>query len=399
VAVTSDRIRWQTLMPAAFLIAGNVLGVGLLALPIKVGISGFLPSLLDILIISALMVVSAIVIASRLPIEKKVFDLPSFFQQELGVTGRWLAIVFNLILLYGILTAYLSGISSIIFSLLPFHLPRAVITVIYFLLAVSLIIFGREVLKRSSTTLMLLIAACFIVLIATGTKHFNPALLTYTHWQFLPIGLPVMISVFHFHNVIPTVTSLVNKNLRATKQAILIGVSIGVVINTIWVLVVLGTLAPDTIWQAMINGIPATIPMSELLNSRVFTFAALIFALLAVTASFVANGSGLFGFVKDLLVNFIHKRSQILAAIFAFLPPILITLIYPNIFLAAIDIVGGIAEAMLFGVLPGIILIRAARKKHSIILMTIGYILFIITGLIMLFVCFEKLGLINLVKQ
>jgi tyrosine-specific transport protein len=395
---SSQKIRWQLLLSAAFLVAGNVLGVGLLALPIKVGISGFFPSLLDILVISAAMVVSAFVIVMRLPTEKKVFDLPSFYQQELGFAGRWVAIIFNLILLYGILTAYLSGISSIIFSLLPFHLAKPVITIIYFLLATSLIVFGGNVLKRSSTILLLLIWACFIVLIVTGTKHFNPVQLTYTNWRFLPIGLPVMISVFHFHNVIPTVTSMVNKNLRATKQAILIGVGIGVVMNSVWAMVVLGTLAPAAIWQAMIHGIPATIPMSELLGSQVFTVAALLFAVLAVTASFVANGSGLFGFVKDLLFNFIRKRSHVLAAVLAFVPPILITLIYPNIFLAAIDIVGGIAEAMLFGVLPGIILVRIARKKKSTVLAVVGYILFIITGLIMLYVCCDKLGLIHLVK-
>ena len=64
----------------SFLVIGNVLGVGVLALPIKCGLSGFVPALISIVLIWAVMLTSAWVIAYKINIEKsESFDIPSFF--------------------------------------------------------------------------------------------------------------------------------------------------------------------------------------------------------------------------------------------------------------------------------------------------------------------------------
>ena len=126
-------ISWKAIVPASLLIAGNLLGVGILAMPIKIGLSGFVPALVDIILISAIMLLSAIVIAYRIPAQQSHFDLPSFFEKELGVFYRYLAIVCNLILLYGVLIVYLSAISTILYQLLPYHIARPWLTILYFL--------------------------------------------------------------------------------------------------------------------------------------------------------------------------------------------------------------------------------------------------------------------------
>jgi tyrosine-specific transport protein len=396
----TNEIPLNKILPAAFLVASNVLGVGLLAMPIKLGLSGYLPSVIDILIVSAAMVVSALVIASCLPKDKKIFDLPSFFHQEMGIIGRWIAIICNLIILYGIIIAYLSGISRIIYELLPFYIPRSLIITGYFFLATSLVIFGQNMLRKSSTIVISGIWICFAVLIVTGAQHFNVSLLKYSNWTFVPLGLPVVISTFHFHNVIPTVSYGVEHNARALRKAIFIGVGIGLVMNLIWTTVVLGSLAHGNIYEAFVHGIPATIPMSFLLNSKVFTITGLVFAVLAITGSYMANGSGLFGFIRDLQYTYFNNENRALSGLIAFVPTLFIALIYPNIFLAALDIVGGIGEAMLFAVLPGLILVRMARtnknKTQSLILQSIGYSVFAIGIFVMIFVGTEKLGITHL---
>jgi len=392
------------IIPPAFLVAGNVLGIGLLALPVKLGISGYLPSVVDIIVISLAMVVSALVIAERLPRGKKVFDLPSFFQQEMGVFGKWIAIICNLIILYGIIVAYLSGISQIIYSLLPLHLPRPAIMILYFCFATSLIIFGRGVLRKSSTLILISIVICFVILLVTGSSHFDTNLLTTMNWKYVPIGLPVVISAFHFHNVIPTVSTCVDHNAKDLRKVILIGVGIGLVMNLAWTTAVLGTLPHAEIMNAFFQGIPATVPMSLLLGSKVFTIAGLIFAFFAITASYMANGSGLFGFIKDLLYTYAGKESMVLSSVLAFGPTLIIALVYPNVFLTALDLVGGIGEAMLFGVLPGLILVRMVRKKlipakYGLLAQIIGYIVFAIGAVTMIYVGLDKLGLMHLVSR
>ena len=383
------------LLPASFLVAGNVLGVGLLALPIKLGLSGYFPSVIDIFVICVAMVISALVIAERLPRDKKVFDLPSFFQQEMGSFGRWVAIICNLIILYGIIIAYLCGISKIVCALLPFPVSQHLVIVIYFLLATSLVVFGHKVLSKSSTLILPAIIICFIALIIIGSKHFDLGLLRFSNWKFVPLGLPVVISAFHFHNVIPTVSTCVNHDRKSLFKAIIYGVAIGFVMNLAWTTVVLGSLPHANIVQAFIQGIPATVPMSLLLHSNWFTSIGMVFALLAITASYMANGSGLFGFIRDLLYTYAKNESRFLSGILAFLPALVFALIYPNIFLSALDIVGGIGEAMLFAVLPGLILVRMMRHKSKF-LVGVGYVIFAIGVFVMIFVGLEKLGLVHI---
>lgn len=358
------------LMSMAFLVTGNVLGVGVLALPVKAGVAGFVPGMIGIVGIWFVMLTSAFVIASRLPVDSAKVDLPSFYKNELGTVGKWLAIVCNLILLYGVLVAYLSGISSILRNLVDTGLPDWVITVAYFILASALIMFGMKVLRKGNTILLLVTLSCFIVLVVTGFGDFEPKLLTYQDWGYLPLGLPIAVSAFHFHNIIPTVSRGLGHDLHATKKAILIGVGIGLLMNVLWVLIVLGTMpeftGPDSVVHAYVTAVPATVPMSDILNSRVFTVAGLVFALLAVTASYMANGTGLLGFTSDMAHTYLKIESRAFALVVTFAPPLIIALVYPDIFLVALDIVGGIGETVLFVVLPAVILIRIIAAGHGL---------------------------------
>jgi len=74
---------------------------------------------------------------------------------------------------------------------------------------------------------------------------------------------------------------------------------------------------------------------------------ALIFPLLTVTAAYVANGTGLFGFIKDMTFTYLKNENSLLVGCLAFIPPLLIAMVYPHVFLSAIDIVGGVGETIL----------------------------------------------------
>ena len=186
----NKKIPWSVMFPASLLVAGNLLGVGVLALPVKVGLSGYIPGVIEIIVIASLMLISAYVIAARLSPDKKNFDIPSFFKQELGGTGKWIAIICNLILLYGVLIAYLSAISEIVRNLLPVSISPALITIIYFLVVTSLVLFGKGILRKGNTIILIAVFIAFVVLVKTGLVHFNSHLLvSYAKWKYLPLGL------------------------------------------------------------------------------------------------------------------------------------------------------------------------------------------------------------------
>ena len=107
----------------AGLIVGNLIGAGILGLPVSLGICGLIPSLVLMAVYGALMFFSAEVL-TREAVERKspFFDLPSLYSTYLGSWAKWVAILTNAIILYGLLTAYISGASQIIADIL--HLEK-----------------------------------------------------------------------------------------------------------------------------------------------------------------------------------------------------------------------------------------------------------------------------------
>ncbi len=129
-----------------FLIVGNLIGAGILALPINTGLAGFLPSLLGLLVTSAAMYYSSLIL-SREAVDRKepTFNYPSLYRNYLGKGGEWIAVVANLIILYGLLTAYLTGITSIIGNLFSLSVPPVYLMLGFFVVvsAISMADIGK----------------------------------------------------------------------------------------------------------------------------------------------------------------------------------------------------------------------------------------------------------------
>ena len=403
---TNERL---PVITTSFLVMGNVLGVGVLALPIKCGLCGFVPALISIVVVWAVMLISAWVIAYKINIEKSdSFDIPSFFGKFLGKSGKWVAIACNLILLYGVLVAYLGGISTMVFSLVKDSFPnlpisKPLITVVYFSILTTMILFGMEALRKGNMVVIAVIWITFFGLVLTGVSQFDVEKLNYTDWKLMVVGLPVAVSAFHFHNIIPTVSRALKHDVVACRKAIFLGVFLGLLINLVWVTVVLGTmtenasgLTKNSIEEAYWHGLPATVPMSEILKSRLFTIFSTVFAVFSVTASYMANSAGLLGFIRDMTVTYLKKDSRFLVGCISFLPPLIIALVYPHIFLSALDIVGGVGETVLFAILPAFILIQMVRSKNRILTL-VGVVMLIIGAIVLVYVVGDKLNIIDLV--
>ena len=393
-----------TVFISSLLVLGNVLGVGVLALPISAGLGGFFPALLGIIFIWLIMLFSAWLIAYRIDTTKKNFDIPSFFRDELGTAAKWIAIACNLLILYGVLVAYLSGIATM-FTHLYAELAnyQTLIMIIYFCILISLIIFGIGILRKGMSLVMSALWICFLVMIVTGFGAFDPDLLLFKDWKYLPVCLPIAVSAFHFHNIIPTVSKSLNYHKMATYKAIFIGIFLGLIINLLWVIVVLGTLpenfaGTESIVYADIHSLTANVPMSHVLQNQCFTLSALIFAVLSVTSSFITNGAGLFGFIRDLCYIYWKTENKLIVSCLSFIPPFVVVLIYPDLFLYALSLVGGVGEDVLFALLPGIIIIKLSHTfmKKRQTLRIVGYIMTIASVFVLCFVLAQKFGLITL---
>jgi len=149
--------------------------------------------------------------------------------------------------------------------------------------------------------------------------------------------------------------------------------------NGLWVLVGIGVLpltGANSILASFETNTPATVPMAIQIQSSLFTLCASFFALAAICTSFLANGLGLQSFIRDLLTNTFQIQSRPLAIIATFTPPLLIAVVYPDIFLKALDIVGGVGIVVLFGVLPTLMILMDRTRSLGLRLLCLAGLLF-----------------------
>lgn len=374
----------------AFLVTGNLIGAGILGLPINTGLAGFIPSLLIMIVVAFAMFFSAYVLGQEACDEKlSSFNLPSFYEKYMGKAGKWIASLANLVILYGLLTAYISGTSTITGQVLDPVMPHYMSMIINAAIMICITIGGIELVKNCNALLMIVMWGTFIFITGMAEKEVHIQRYAYFHWGYALAAVPIMVTSFHFHNIIPDICKDMKWQLRNIMIAISVGMSIGFLMNLLWTQVGTGALpleGANSIKDAFINNQPATIPLSAILHSKVFTTCAMTFALIAIVTSFIANGLGTMGFIDDIASNSLKIRQDIrkpFVMIVSFLPPVVIAFTWPGIFLKAIDIAGGFGIVTLFGILPSIVSIKKAKTR------TLKIISYVMLMLFALFLCFE----------
>ncbi|MGE4401689.1 MAG: aromatic amino acid transport family protein [Desulfobulbus sp.] len=367
-------MNWQIVLTTACMITGNLIGAGILGLPINTGLAGLIPSLVAMLAGGGMMYFSALVLGDQVFLNKEqsTFDFPSLYQKYFGNIGKWIAIVANVIILYGLLTAYFTGGAKVLGSLVGTgegNMP------LFFLFAGVLIVItciNLQFIQKLNIFFILFLAAAFAVLAVIGGSHIVPARLGYYDWSFLPATLPIIVTAFHFHNIIPVLVEELRYDLPTFRRSVMLGMLLAFIMNMVWIMVGIGVLplsGENSILQAYQSNIPATVPMGKQLHSMTFTLTASLFAIIAICTSFLANGVGLMNFIRDLLKSSRLPTWRIFIMALAFAPPLCTATFYPDIFLNALNVVGGIGIITLFGILPASIVFmnRSAAKWRRII--------------------------------
>ena len=390
--------RKASVISVSFLITGNSVGSGLLALPICIGLVGFIPGLIVLVIGCTFMTATGLVLAGIINERKDInFDLPSIYESVLGKGFKWVAVIANLVVLYGLLVAYLACLTSIAETTLGLHIPF--LTLIIFVIITSINFLALDIIRKSNALMVLILFVSFFILVGLTGAHDKVVNFKHLSWMFIPLSLPVLVNSFNFHNVIPITCRLLRFNKKRTYIAILTGVLFSFALNLIWCIVVVGALTYTdktsyNVVYSYVHNLPATVPLGKLFHSRVFNITALIFAVVAVITSYWTVGAALTSFLGDLRKHFLKGKQYLLDLCLAFIPPLIITIICPDIFISIQDIVGGIGIAVLFGVLPSIILFK--RLKGIWRLLPVLMILFF--AIVVVLAVLHKIGFMDFFK-
>jgi tyrosine-specific transport protein len=137
-------------------------------------------------------------------------------------------------------------------------------------------------------------------------------------------------------------------NVRIINRALLIGTLIPLIFNITILTVGFRLFSQDELAEAARLGVPVFVLLKEHFNSNFFLHVGQCFSFFAIITSLIGVSMAMHGALHDLLNG--QKISK-LTEIFILIP-LLIALIWPQLFFIVLGIVGGIFGNLMAGLLP-----------------------------------------------
>ncbi|MFA6119426.1 MAG: aromatic amino acid transport family protein [Parachlamydiales bacterium] len=353
------------------LIAGCCIGAGMLGLPILLGLCGFMPSMLLLFASWIFMTFTGLLLVEINGWFYEQVNIISMSKKALGPIGQAISWILYLSLFYSLGVAYISGGGKIFFSFFPFF-GSSVLAIIFFVaIFASLVFLGTKIVDFSNRLLMVGLVVSYLIMTFLAVPKINSSYFTYVNMKYFLSPLPVLITSFGFHNMIPSLTAYMKGDLKRTKIAIIGGSAISLIIYFFWVVIVLGIIpleGENGLREAFLKGNEATIPLRNILKSKIIISFAGFFAFFAIVTSFLTQTLGLTHFLADGLKIKINSKNNWWLILLAVVPSTVFSLIYPDVFFKALDFAGAYCAVILFGILPALMawIGRYITKETSI---------------------------------
>lgn len=347
-----------SVLGAILLIAGCCIGAGMLGLPVLSAMAGFKPSLLMFVICWLFMVASGLLFLEVNLWFKGEIHIVSMAERTLGKTGKAASWVVFLFLFYSLMVAYLSASGSLISDFVDqyshYALSNAMGSLISCIIFGLLLYLGIGALDWFNRILMSGLIISYVILVGTGLPHIDATLLEHKDWSAATLVVPALVVSFGFHNLVPSLTTYLNGQKKSLILAIVIGSAIPLMIYLLWEVLILGLVPLQGFQQALDQGEIATealksaVGVSWILNiAQIFAFFAIVTSLLSVALSFL-------DFLADGLKIRKTPKGKFWLACLVLIPPLVCSIIYPRIFLSALNYAGAYGAVVLFGILPGL---------------------------------------------
>lgn len=360
------------------LVIGTTIGAGILALPVATAQMGFVNA--SILLIScwAIMMICAMVFLEvnlRLPPNSNLISMAGL---TLGRWGKIFTWVIYLILLYSVLSAYISGGGDLFHYLLSsqgLEVPVSAAAILFTVLFGSIVYLGIRFVDYANRGLMMGKMGSLFLLIALIVPFVSQPNLSHGEFKYIasPTSLSITILAFTSLMIIPSLRSYFNDDIKQLRIAIFWGMFIPLLCYIAWNMVILGVIpfygtpGMQQILASSNSNSEIVAALTYLLQKDVITSLAKFFTSICMATSFLSISLCLSDFLADgFKVEKVGKmRGVIIGG--TLLPPLFIVLFYPDAFLRGLNYAGICCFAIMI-FLPALM---AWRSRYSA-LATVG---------------------------
>lgn len=350
------------LIGGILLIIGTSIGGGMLALPVSTAEMGFSHSLIFLCFCWLVMTAGALLLLEvnlRLPSGSNMISMAKY---TLGVPGQIIAWITYLFLLYTLLAAYVSGGSDVLGSLfdkIGIHLSPTFTSIAFTGVFSAIVYHGIRTVDYVNRGLMfgkLGIYLFLVILISPFVSTNGWSGGSISAWSGT---LMILITSFGYASIVPSLRDYFAEDISSLRKAILLGSLVPLFCYMIWDGVIMGVVPREGSQGliALMQSEHATSGLTDALSLSIHStwIGALFrfFTSICMLTAFLAVSLGLFDFIADG-VQFKKTGIQgLYTLLITFLPPLIIVLFKPGIYLNALSY-AGICCVVLLLLLPAI---------------------------------------------
>ncbi|MDX2345795.1 MAG: aromatic amino acid transport family protein [Legionella sp.] len=355
------------------MILGTCIGAGMLAIPIVSAHESFRLSALLLVVAWFCMTVGAFAVLEVNLWFKPGSNLISMAEGTLGAWGKTITSLLYLLLMYSLICAYLSSASGVLETFLDaIHrdISRTASTMMTLIVLGSVVYAGMgavDIANRLFMSIKLFIFALIVVVLA---PQIQVEQLLKGDFMVRNSAFIVMVTSFGYATILPTLREYLSSDRKALQWIVLVGSLVPFAIFLIWLCIVQGVL-PREGEHGLIAMAASDNSSSRLMLAITHVaeydwmkYIASIFVSVYVLTSFLSVSISLADFIADGLKKTKQGKDGVLIHVLCFLPPLLVVLLKPGIFITALAYAGIWCIALLV-ILP-LLMLYSGRYKNAL---------------------------------
>ncbi|MCC9041468.1 tyrosine transporter TyrP [Myroides sp. M-43] len=360
----------QKIIGSILIVAGTTIGAGMLAMPIISASVGFTFMAFILFCIWFAMYYTAILLVDVYKYNPPTHGLNTLTVKYLGNSGAAVTAISMLVLMYALVSAYITGGGEIFrtnvahwFNIeVSSHTSAFLFTLIFG----SIIAFSTRVVDFSNK----IVFSCKLFFLCIVMALLLPKI-EMVHLQHMPVNsipvlatIPVIFTSFGFYVVIPTLVKYLDGNLKQLKLVFLIGSITPLILYLVWELTFLGNLDSSTFTAILqenskLDGLVKAV--RQVNNSELISISFTLFASAALLTSFWGVAMALKDYIQDLGKNRPFISNNASAMLLTFTPPLLFAIFYPDGFVIALGY-ASVPLVVLALIMPMLMLSKAQKQ-------------------------------------
>lgn len=350
------------LIGGILLIIGTAIGGGMLALPIATAQVGFVNSALFLVGAWLVMMLGALLLLEVNLWLPSNSNLISMTKKTLGNFASVIAWICYLALFYSLIAAYTAGGADLIHNLflsINVELSPKLSAILFITFLGFVVYLGMRSVDYVNRSLMSVKLLAYFFLVAMILPFVSTDKLMDGNIHYIGSALTVMITSFGFAATIPSLRAYFHSDVRKLRWTIIIGSFIPLICYLLWDAAIMGII-PQSGEHGLIAMLHSGHSNSELVNNlsnllqqNIITVLAKVFTSICLATSFLGVAIGLSDFLADGFKIEKTGNGKMVVSLLTFIPPLLIVLFYPGIFIQALNY-AGICCVVLLLLLPAL---------------------------------------------